>query len=299
MFEANRESGVVLTAVEVRTGPKHLSPKRARVRRRRLLLSIAVVAGAVGAATAITYSPGSNPFLPAASGMRLIFKSNFTGTQLNRSVWDTCYPWFSHEGGCTNFGNREYEWYLPSQVKLTHGVLDLVADQRRVEGRTKKGAPKSYVCSSGMVTTYPGFRFEYGYVQIVARIPDTEGLWSGLWMGAANFQWPPEIDLIEYWGRRVNAAGVYFHPYGAPVLADYPRLRGVSEGWHTYAVDWTPTRLTWFIDGRAIMTTSQDVPHQRMYILADLAYTSTSPVLIETGSGCHGILAIKSIKVWQ
>jgi beta-glucanase (GH16 family) len=283
--------------------PKHLAPRATGIRRHWLVYAIVVLGLAVvGAVTGIAYSthgPERPQTAPPRSSERPLFSSDFSATRLNSAVWSKCYPWMDSGSGCTNFGNGEYEWYLPSQVELSHGVLNLVAKRIRTEGRAKDGAPKSYVCRSGMVTTYPGFRFKYGYVRIVARLPNTEGLWSALWMAAASFKWPPEIDIIEDWGRGVEPTGVFFHPTRGPVLYDYPSLGDLSVGWHTFAVDWTRTELTWFIDGKEVLSTRQGVPQQPMYILADLAYTSTNKALIESGSGCHGTLAIKSIKVWR
>lgn len=237
--------------------------------------------------------------LPIQENMRLVFSSNFTHGTLSPTVWDTCYPWANSSTGCTNYDNPEYEWYLPSQVRVSDDLLNLVAQQLPTTGRSANGSPEHYTCRSGMANTYPGFRFEYGYVKVVARLPNTEGLWSALWLGASNLKWPPEIDLIEYWGRQTNSTAVYFHPLGAVRLAAYPSTSNLSVGWHTYAVDWTPSQLTWYIDGHKVMTTRQHVPHQSMYFLADLAYTSTNKKLIESGSGCNGTLSVKSVQIWQ
>lgn len=231
--------------------------------------------------------------------MRLIFQSHFLGSQLNSSIWDTCYPWTNASTGCTNFSNPEYEWYLPSQVQLANGILNLVAKQLTTEGQAANGSPMEYQCRSGMVTTYPGFRFEYGYMKVVARLPFSPGLWSGLWLAAANLKFPPEIDIVEYWGRKTRSAGVYLHPYDGIRLTSYPAVPNLSIGWHTFAVNWTPSRLTWYIDGQEVMTTRHQIPDQPMYFVADLAYSSTNQTLIDSGSGCNGDLAIKSVEVWR
>jgi beta-glucanase (GH16 family) len=57
-----------------------------------------------------------------------------------------------------------------------------------------------------MVTSYPGFNFEYGTVQIVAQIPKNVGLWPALWLLPASESWPPEIDMLESWGTGTSAS---------------------------------------------------------------------------------------------
>lgn len=224
----------------------------------------------------------------------LSFKANFSGSELNTSVWATCYPWINLDSGCTNFGNTEYEWYLPSQDRVSGGILHLVAQRTPTAGRTNRGEPKEFLCRSGMVTTYPSFRFEYGSVQIVARIPLAAGLWSGLWLAAADLRWPPEIDILEYWGAPTARAGAYFHPVGSPQISAHPTTRNLSVGWHTFTLYWTASRLIWFIDGRAILSTDEHIPHQMMYFIADLA-----DYKLQSADSCNGELLMRSIKVWQ
>jgi beta-glucanase (GH16 family) len=278
------------------TDPRERPTKTSRWRVALIVLVLVCVAGAV---VGIELSHRSSTNAPTHKGLRLVFRSDFSGSRLNPAVWDTCYPWAENSVGCTNYNNPEYEWYLPSQDHVTHGILELVAQQRQTEGRTASGAPATYSCRSGMADTYPGFRFRYGYLQVVARLPKSTGLWSALWLGASNLKWPPEIDLIEYFGRKTNSVAVYFHPLGSIRLSAYPSVGDLSVGWHTFAVDWTPTELRWYIDGHEVLSTLQHVPHQSMYFLADLAYTSTNTAVIESGSGCNGALSIKSVEVWQ
>ena len=227
------------------------------------------------------------------AGWKLTFDPAFTGTRLNTKVWATCYLWAKPSVGCTNFGNAdEREWYLPSQDQVSDGILDLAAERLPTAGRTAAGARKEYSCRSGMITSYPSFRFQYGYVQVTARIPRAAGLWSALWLVDAQDRWPPEIDILEHWGA--SDTGVYFHPAQAPRVAAHPRTANLAQGWHTFAVSWTAASLTWFIDGRAVMSTSTGVPHEPMYFIANLADYE-----LPASGGCAGSLLIKSVKVWR
>lgn len=241
-----------------------------------------------------TPAPSPSSTLPSvAAGMRLVFNQTFD-EPLNTSVWDTCYPWESSTG-CTNFSNQEVEWYVPSQVQVSGGALHLVGQLEATEGTTKAGAPEQYPCRSGMITSYPGFQFEYGYVSIVAQIPTGPGNWPGLWMAASNFQWPPEIDILEAWGPPISVAGVFFHPVDGPqelIHLSAAKMASLSTGWHTFSLLWTPQELIWYVDGVPVMTVTAEVPHQEMYLLADLANFDGS-------GGCNGQLLIRSIDVWQ
>ncbi len=224
-------------------------------------------------------------------GWRLAFDAGFSGSVLNTSVWATCFPWNDVPTGCRNFGERnEHQWFLPSQDQVYGDALHLVAQPIPTAGFNKAGQPEEYSCRAGMVTTYPSFHFEYGYVQVVARMPSDPGLWSALWLVAANLRWPPEIDIVEHWAA--TRTGVYYHPVGAAKTGSRPDPPGLFVGWHTFSLLWTPSNLTWYIDGQAVMTVSQHIPHELMYFIADLA-DSWLP------GGCTGTLLIRSVKVWQ
>jgi beta-glucanase (GH16 family) len=223
------------------------------------------------------------------------FAASFSGSKLDTSVWDTCYPWDS-QSGCRNFGNPETEWYLPSQDRVSGGVLHLVAERKATEGTsTSGGPPKQYDCRSGMITSYPGFSYEYGYLQIIARIPSGQGLWAALWLDPANFTWPPEMDLVESYGDAAFA-GSYFHPNRQ--LKDVSReiYTPASQvaGWHIFALSWTRTQMTWLVDGKVTMTVRSRIPHEKMIIIANLATLG-----VGRANQCSGQLLIRSVDVWK
>ena len=224
------------------------------------------------------------------------FEALFSGSHLDRHIWDTCYPWLKQQG-CNNFGNKEEsEWYLPSQVKVYGGLVHLVAHRQVTHGTNADGDPKTYYCRSGMITSYPGFNFEYGDVQIVAWIPASPGLWPAIWLDPSNLQWPPEMDMVESWGDD-EWAGSFFHPYPKGTKPDRGVIRPASlaTGWHTFGLSWTQSAMTWTIDGRVTLSVHEKIPHQKMFIIADLA--SYQPV--GGVNECKGSLLIRSVKVWR
>lgn len=237
-------------------------------------------------------SPSVSPTIAPPAGWQLAFNaSSFPGDTLNTNEWATCYWWDST--GCTNNPTQEKEWYLASQVKVSDGVLHLVAQREPTMGLSPTGQPKEFACRSGMVTTLPSFNFEYGFVQVVARLPYGTGLWEGMWLAATNHDWPPEIDILEHWASQKDGK-TYLHPVGGPRQGGSVNTpANLSEGWHTYTLDWTKNQLVWYLDGRKVFSTTTDVPQQSMYIILNLADTSTAK------GACTGSMDIKSVKVWE
>jgi hypothetical protein len=238
-------------------------------------------------------SPGSPP-ASLGSNWKLTFNAGFTGSKLNASVWGTCYPWEA-QSGCANFGNSslEYQWYAPSQDQVSGDALHIVAQKEPTSGTDSGGGPEEYSYRSGLVTTFPGYKFQYGYLQVVARVPNAQGTWTALWLAAANEQWPPEIDIIEHWDAATKYYE-YYHPAGAPRENTVETLGNLSTSYHTYGVYWTQSKVVWYIDGRQVFETVRNVPQQPMYFLANVAVYKQAPTLTTPAS-----LDIKSVSVWQ
>ncbi|MFJ9517266.1 family 16 glycosylhydrolase [Kitasatospora sp. NPDC101801] len=242
---------------------------------------------------------------PAAPGpWQLVFQDEFDGARLDRSQWATCYDW--NDRGCTNRGNRELEWYLPSQVSVGRGLLTLTADRRGTDGSDDR----RYPWTSGMVGTgrdgwdaQPRFTFTRGYFAASIRIPAESGMFPAFWLMPANRTTPPELDVVEFLGdTSATTAQLTVHwpgpdgsdrhdaAYVGP--ADYP------AGFHVFALAWERDSLTWYVDGvaRHRETDPTRIPDQPMEVLLNLAvgYPKAPPDGVDTAR-----LQVDWVRVWQ
>jgi len=221
------------------------------------------------------------------------FSATFSGSRLNTKIWDTCYP-DSDQSGCTNFGNKEYQWYEPSQVKVSDGHLRLIARRIKTIGKSANGTREVYECRSGMVTSYPGFHFKYGFVQIVADVPHAAGLWPALWLAPADGQYPPEVDMLESWGVNHETASFY-HPVPEGAKEDRGLIPvRLTRGWQTYSLRWTSSKLIYYVGNKVVLTVKSRTPHLAMYLIANVAeYASPK------AGRCTGQMLIRSVKIWK
>lgn len=251
-----------------------------------LLAASAVLAASLGgvALSKTTTHASPAPATPPPTGTKhtagwtLAFSATFRSDSLDTGRWATCYPWVEAAlEGCTLYGNspREDEWYLPRQDQVSTGVLHLVADASPTPGRTRAGEPKTYPYRSGIVTTFHSFRFTYGYVRVVAKLPGGKGTWPALWLLPETEAWPPEIDLMENWGAAASFQATLHWATGssgeqAEKTVATPAT--LSTAYHAYGLRWEPGSLTWYFDRTPVFTvTGPHVPSQPMYFLANLA----------------------------
>lgn len=249
---------------------------------------------------------------PAARGYSWskVFDDEFNGSRLEQKNWTTCYDWYSYRyNGCTNDGNHELEWYIPQQVSVGGGRLTLAAQRQDTVGLAA-GYQRTFPYRSGMVTTGgPQWNsnqrrtFLYGY--FVARLKATSGngIWPAFWLLPPAGQWPPEIDIMEITGDRHNRVLMTYHwgklPDPQKDSSNYDLLTE-TNGWHTYAVNWRPGRIDWYIDGfKRKSVQSSNVPTQPMEIIANLAVGGDLPGPPDAKTLLPGRLQVDYIRVYQ
>ena len=199
------------------------------------------------------------------------------------SSLDTCFHWAPavRQHGCTNYGDGETGWYLPSQVSTSHGVLILTATRTPTLGYSATGKRKTYAYRTGMVTTYNSRTFTYGTVSVSAKIPGGAGTWPAVWLLPKSGSWPPEVDVMENWGAsRVESTTYIWGRAVAPqkVAQKNTSSTDLTSSYHTYGLVWAPGSLTWTLDGRTVFKfTGKDVPHTPMYLLVALAIDGSAP----------------------
>jgi beta-glucanase (GH16 family) len=259
-----------------------------------LILAASVPACAGGRSGAGTSSPASPPaHATPANSPRLLFADDFATGQLDGGKWRTCFVWAS-ESGCTNAGNKELQWYVPQQVTVADHALQLQATREQTPGQGAQGQPAQFPYRSGMVTTGNHFQFTYGYLQFRARASNGAQMWPAVWLiPASGTAAVPEIDVFEAWGQNTQTVDFFYHPPQGGQVATQARVDITS--WHTYGLEWTPSSLTWYVDGHPLFTTPSP-PQEPMSLVANLAVDG-SPYSGPLASS--GTLDLAQVRVWS
>ena len=260
------------------------------------VLATMLVSGGCGSATS-SASP------TRTKDWQLVFQDDFSGGRLDTSKWNTCHWW--NDDGCTIKSSNELEWYLPSQVAVAGGQLDLTAD--RASGVRSDGKLHDYV--SGMVTTGPPkyqqsskFDFTYGRVTARMKFPKGDGLWSAFWMLPSTSRSLPEIDIVEVLGNDPAEWILHLHPKNEDAEQYSRRVRreDLADGWHDIGLVWEPDRLEWLIDNKVVWTvTGSDVPDEPMYLVANLAVGGVYPGPPTASTEFPTEMNIEEVQVWQ
>jgi beta-glucanase (GH16 family) len=157
--------------------------------------------------------------------------------------------------GGSGWGNNEQQYYTNSTSNVRHDGQGHLAITARKEN------PANYQChygtcqyTSGRILTADKFSQTYGRFEASIKVPRGQGIWPAFWMLGGN-NWPTtgEIDIMEHVGKDPTTV------YGTVHGPGYSGAEGVggnrnlgvplSDAFHTYAVEWSPNLIVWFVDG--------------------------------------------------
>ncbi|MCF0198528.1 MAG: glycoside hydrolase family 16 protein [Bacteroidaceae bacterium] len=201
--------------------------------------------------------------------------------------------------------NEEYQWYQSANAYRQHGVLVLEARRDSVpnpnyrEGARDWRRSRPYArYSSASVTTRQSFHFQYGRLEVRARIPAVMGAWPAIWTLGVQGEWPSngEVDVMEFYHIKgkphilANAAwgdDRRYHAVWNTKTTAYDHFLERDPYWgekfHTWVMDWTEDYIRIYLDGELLNEVDLTVTingsigrhtnpfHQAHYILLDLA----------------------------
>lgn len=179
-------------------------------------------------------------------------------------------PTLAHWGNLRNFSsNNERQTYVDAgfggsdaynPFSLADGALTISAIPTPVGLRDDVSTP--YV--SGVLETSggpawegrqpDGFWQQYGYWEMRAELPQGQGLWPAFWLVGMG-----EIDIMEVLGQDPWVVHNSTHGYNNGRLVSTSNAAAVNdltEGYHTYGLEWTADALTFYVDGQ--VTTQLD-----------------------------------------
>jgi beta-glucanase (GH16 family) len=205
------------------------------------------------------------------SSLQLTFTSDFSqfgSSGAGPQIWDTTLP----HGLRTITGTGEKEYYSDSSVGTNPFTLD--GNGLDITASTAAN-PAGLPYTSGVITTESSFSQLYGYFQMTAELPAGQGMWPAFWLLPENLSGTQEIDAMEEFGRNPDQYSVSAHSPSSGIASATLPTANLTQGFHTYGVYWTPTTISYYLDGIEVAVTPTppdlDTP---MFMLANLAVSS-------------------------
>ena len=239
--------------------PKHFRP---------LFTSLFVLLTGLNVSTVWGQRPAQNPMsptrtTPADLGYKLVWEDEFNGTALDPQKWEV-----------RGVGPRALGFVSPEAVKVEDGYLKLGALKK--DGRILLGA----------VGTQGRFMKRYGYFECRAELQKSPGIWAAFWIQSTEIAkgedpaiYGAEIDILEFFkklGTDIVSHNVHwaYGPHQKTTHGMQSYLKGVSEGFHTFALEWTPERYVFFVDGYKYYEVTEGLSQIEEYLILSMEIPS-------------------------
>ena len=199
-------------------------------------------------------------FNPLDKGYQLVWEDDFLGKALDNTKW-----------AIRGAGPRAIAYVSPQAVKVEDGFLKLSALKR---GDT---ILISAVGTQGL------YMPKYGFYECRAQLQKSTGVWGAFWLQSPKLSegddphlHGAEIDIMEFFkklGRDIVSHNVHWGPYGAgqhTTRGMQSYLKGVSKGFHSFALEWTPEKYVFYVDGLKFYEVSSGVSQIEEYLILSM-----------------------------
>ena len=244
-----------------------------------------------------------NPVADAATKktLKLLWSDEFNGKKGSLPSSKT----WSREIGGGGWGNSERQYYTDKAANASmDGAGRLVITANRISNEyaeqigevpgTEDILNRCSECqfTSARMKTARNLSFQYGRIEARIKMPQGVGTWPAFWMLGGDLldgvPWPEcgEIDIMEFRGdipdRTTSAIHGPTTPPGSGLGAAFLSYDSLSNGYHTYAIEWKKNAITFIVDGRVTGTYSSAdtgsrgwVYNQKFFLILNLAMGGT------------------------
>ena len=219
---------------------------------------------------------------------------------------------------------REKEMYwCDSCAFVEDGLLKIRAEKMENHKCGKTHSKESKTVSTAVDSNYYGgeegkrlFEQAYGYFEVRCKIPDSDGMWCAFWLQNPNQGRigdkgidASEIDIFEssfYKDKTKVGSCIHYDGYAEhhhSIGAVHDVCTDTYEGFHTYAVKWTPEEYVFYFDGKPTWATDAGgvctTPCFIRFTVQSLPEGEFGPHGQKMGEFTGGDFEIDYIKVYQ
>jgi beta-glucanase (GH16 family) len=227
-----------------------------------------IIAGLIIGTASMAQRPAQNPisqiqYTPESLGYKLFWEDRFDGNKLDGTKWSV-----------RGIGPRALGYVSAQAVKVEDGYLKLYA--------IKKG--DSILISA--IGTQGHFMTKYGYFECRAQLQKSTGVWAAFWIQSTDISkgedpsiYGAEIDIMEFFkklGTDIVSHNVHwaYGPHQQTTHGMQSYLKGVSEGFHNFAVEWLPDKYIFYIDGYKFYEVTKGISNIEEYMILSMELPS-------------------------
>ena len=167
---------------------------------------------------------------------------------------------WGYDLGAGGWGNNESQNYTnrPQNSIVQGGTLKI-----NLIKENYSGSPYT----SARLLSKDKYSFNYGRVEIRAKLPAGGGTWPAIWMLGSNINsspWPScgEIDIMEHLGNDLNKIyGTLHYPgrFGGNADGGSRVISNATTEFHKYSLEWSATSISIYVDDLLIHSVTNTI----------------------------------------
>ena len=242
----------------------------------------------------------------------LVWSDEFDEDTVNPAKWGYMLGDGTLYGETRGWGNNEKQFYTEDAVNSGITLDSEGNSVLYIDATATPNGPTDY--ASAKLTTEDLFEFRFGRVEARIKLPETQGIWPAFWMLGANkpeIGWPGsgEIDIMESLGNAPQTVyGTLHYVNEDNELRSSGDSKSLVQGkysddYHIYAIEWTPEKITWFVDSEQYhqVTIADDMKEflREHYFILNVAVGGYWPGYPDESTVLPQRLAVDYVRVYE
>ena len=153
------------------------------------------------------------------------------------------------------------------------------------------------------------FMTKYGYFECRAQLQKSQGVWAAFWIqspeisnGSDPSKYGAEIDIMEFFkklGTDIVSHNVYwaYGPHMQTTHGMQSYIEGVSQGFHTFGVEWLPDKYIFYVDRYKFYEVTKGISNIKEYMILSMEYPNNKEEVSKTIF--PDVFMVDYVKVYQ
>jgi beta-glucanase (GH16 family) len=180
--------------------------------------------------------------LPSGKNWQIRYEDNFDGPTLDLSKWSFGFGWGTNSGSFSE-KNR------PSNLTFENGMAVIKAESEN----------DTYY--SAAINTRSKMVVKNGYWEAKIKVSkNVSGCIPAFWQKLNSDIWPPEVDIMEYFGtQKTQSLTVHYKNLAGENKQSGSSYNGgdMTSDFHVYGLEFNEQYLRWFTDGKMVREITQ------------------------------------------
>jgi len=201
---------------------------------------------------------------------KLVFEDDFNDKTLSTDHWITKY-FYGEALAQTNFSTSHDHCLMTDGKNLTikNSILSILTKSEKTQGKAwhpKNGFyNKNYDYTSGIISSGHAFRFQYGKIEIKAKVQKSAVL-QAAWLSGDKAS--PHVNIFTYANGKLRFGHLWgsLTKKGVKEEKSSTLVSKADTDFFIYTLEWSENSLIWYVNGIEAARQTKEVPRVPLFL---------------------------------